>query len=183
MSGPRQATRPMVGQKDLQSSPRKGRASHIWHDCLYPKSKPFACSVIIPRNVYSCIGKCQCVQLAACVTRRCLPFFRFQRHLYKRGTGCPIGPPLGTTVGTSSSGPQHCGPSALEACRSVPAGQLARRRSPSYRRRKPFHSWKPDVDGSQQLIECTISDDDLVLLAEWGDLGIEVGTNIPAGRL
>lgn len=147
-------------------------------------SKPFACTVIIPHNVYSCIGKRQCVQLAPCLTRRCLPFLRFQRQLYKSQTGCPIGPPLGTAGGVRSSGPRHWEPSALEARRSMPAGQLARRTSPSYRdHRNSIYSSEQDVDGSQQIVESAVSDDDLVLLAEWGDLGIEVGQNIPAGGL
>lgn len=39
------------------------------------------------------------------------------------------------------------------------------------------------MDGSQYIVERAIGDDDLALLAEWSDFGIEVGQNILAGRL
>lgn len=39
------------------------------------------------------------------------------------------------------------------------------------------------MDRSQHIVERAVGDDELALLAEWSDLGIEVGENIPAGGL
>lgn len=48
---------------------------------------------------------------------------------------------------------------------------------------KSVHSCETGWTRSHQIVERAVGDDDLALLAEWSDFGIEVGKNIPSGGL